>query len=243
MRFKVFLEEMQENNANYIVYQKMLMALDSAHISKKDNSFEYNLGAVVKDSSLSNLIVKIKTGNSTSVKLGVTHKNKYVIEITVDELPDRMEIDTLLSSNKSLMNKFLKCLEYYKSNNKNNSNFELTKQEKIEKYYDRENIEKAYENLVSEIENKLKEYKVARDELMRERDLTLNIAKKHTIEAALKKLKSEYIGDTETEFIKKVKKLPSAEFLAHLDKNANKTIIKRLESFYEQTIKQTIKQI
>ena len=91
--------------------------------------------------------------------------------------------------------------------------------------------------------DKLKEYKVARDELMRERDLTLNIAKKHTIEAALKKLKSEYIGDTETEFIKKVKKLPSAEFLAHLDKNANKTIIKRLESFYEQTIKQTIKQI
>lgn len=236
MRFKSYLTEKTANGIHSLTYQKMLMALDTAHISKKENSYEFNLGVVVKDSSLSGLTVRIKTGDQLSVKLGQTIKGKYIIEVTVDELPDRMEIDALLSSNKSLMNKFIECISYYKSTIKDTSTSERNKQEKIESYYDDKNIEKSYDDLIADIEEKLKEYQKASKELEAERDITVNAAKKNTIDIAIKKLKSELIGSTEAEFIKKVKRLPTAEFLTRLEKHSMKKILKRLESYYNQRI-------
>lgn len=236
MRFKNYLIENASNGVHSITYQKLLMALDTAHISKTENSYEFNLGAVVKDSSLFGLIVKIKTGKSLSVKLGKTASGKYVIEIIVDELPDRMEIDSLMSSNKSLMNKFIECVSYYKSTVKGASTHSPTKQEKVESYYDKGNIEKSYDDLISDIESRIKEYKIASKELQLERDTTVNAAKKNTLDLAIEKLKSEYIGNNEAEFIKKIKSLPSAEFLTHLEKDSIKKILKRLESYYNQKL-------
>lgn len=236
MKFTKFLIERAANSRHTLTYQKLLMALDKAHISRENNYYEFNLGSVVKDSSLSGLFVRISESNQPDTKLGQHKDGRFFIVVTTPKLPDRMQIDSLLSENKDIMYKFIDCIQEYYNQYRENTEVEPNKKEKQEALYDKENIEQNYDELIKAIDLKFQEYKAAIDELEDQKNKTVNAAKKVAAEEAQKRLKNEYFGSNENEFVKKVRKYEEAEFISLLDKKYQKTIEKRLENYYDQKI-------
>ena len=217
-----------------ITYQKLLMALDTAHVSKEDSMYEFNLGSVVKDSSLKGLHVRIQKGDDLSVRLGKHKDGRYIIVISVKKLPERMKIDTMFSTNESLMKKFVDCVEDYYNNYREQSDVEPTKAERSARLLDAKNVEESYDKLVAALDSKLAEYKAALRELEKKEKYTVNMFTKASIEQAKKALKDDYFGNSDSEFVKKVRKMPEADFISYLEKDVQKKIEKRLENYYDQ---------
>lgn len=236
MNFKSYLIEKFESSRHMITYQKLLMALDTAHISKEDSMYEFNLGAVVKDSSLKGLHVRIQKGDDLSVRLGKHKDGRYIIVISVKKLPERMKIDTMFSTNESLMKKFVGCVEDYYNNYREQSDVEPTKAERSAGLLDAKNVEESYDKLVAALDSKLAEYKAALRELEKKEKYTVNMFTKASIEQAKKALKDDYFGNSDSEFVKKVRKMPEADFISYLEKDVQKKIEKRLENYYDQKI-------
>ncbi len=234
MNFKSYLIEKFESSRHMITYQKLLMALDTAHISKEDSMYEFNLGSVVKDSSLKGLHVRIQKGDDLSVRLGKHKDGRYIIVISVKKLPERMKIDTMFSTNESLMKKFVDCVEDYYNNYREQSDVEPTKAERSARLLDAKNVEESYDKLVAALDSKLAEYKAALRELEKKEKYTVNMFTKASIEQAKKALKDDYFGNSDSEFVKKVRKMPEADFISYLEKDVQKKIEKRLENYYDQ---------
>lgn len=237
MSFKTFLIE-QYAGPQAITYQKLLLALDTAHMTKTENYYEFNLGAVVDDSSLRGLNVRIQKSDTNTVKLGQRKDGKYLMVVFSTKLPERTEIDTLLSSNKSLMNKFIKKLAQFENGFKGETDIEeeprMTKRERIVDANDSKSFEENYQKLISAIEQKKKEYDLAVKELDAQEEKTVNQIKKATIRQAKDKLKLEALGKSEGEFIKNALKLPEADFAKSIDKELMTKLKSRLENYYEQ---------
>ncbi len=234
MNFKSYLIEKFESSRHMITYQKLLMALDTAHVSKEDSMYEFNLGSVVKDSSLKGLHVRIQKGDDLSVRLGKHKDGRYIIVISVKKLPERMKIDTMFSTNESLMKKFVDCVEDYYNNYREQSDVEPTKAERSARLLDAKNVEESYDKLVAALDSKLAEYKAALRELEKKEKYTVNMFTKASIEQAKKALKDDYFGNSDSEFVKKVRKMPEADFISYLEKDVQKKIEKRLENYYDQ---------
>lgn len=238
MRFKTFLLEQATTTRHALTYQKLLMALDDAHVTKNDNYYEFNLGSVVKDSTLKGLTVRIQAGEMPSVKLGKHRDGRMILVIEVNELPGRLDIDQMFSSNKSLMNNFIKNVtEFYdKYRTDSPEGSELTKQEKTENLDSKESFEESYDKLISAIDKKMEEFKLAVKDLEQKEQSTVNAMKKAALQSAKNNVKKDIIGNTEKEFVKMMLKLPEADFVALLDKEISKKVIKRLENYYDQKI-------
>lgn len=218
-----------------LTYQKLIMALDKAHISKNEGFYEFNLGSVVKDSTLKGLFVRIQKSDSTDVKLGKHKDGRYVIVIFTNELPERLKIDSMLSWNKALMSDFVQCLQtYYDDYREQTSTDSNTKQERIEQLSNKQTFEESYDKLIAAIEEKMVQYNAAVKELEKTEKFSVNIIASTSAVAAKAKLKEDYFGKTDREFVKKMLKLPEAEFVAYLDKEVQKKVEKRLENYYDQ---------
>lgn len=235
MSFKKFLIE-KHSSRHELTYQKLLIALDDAHVSKGEGFFEFNLGSVVDDSSLSRLTVRIQKGDQVDVKMGNFRDGAgKVLVVFTEQLPSRKEIDTLLSTNKSVMRKFIKALnDYTASNGGAADETKSTKREKLASQNMDENFEDNYQELIDSIEAKKKEYDMVMLELDKEENETVNKLKKASIQAAKNKLKKEFFGTSENEFIKTAMKLPEAEFMKSLDKELQDKVKSRLENYYQQ---------
>lgn len=236
MNFKSYLIEKfeNENSRHFITYQKLLMALDTAHVSKEHSMYEFNLGSVVKDSTLKGLHVRIKKGSELSVNLGKHKDGRYIIVITVKNLPDRMGIDAMFSTNESLMNQFVKHVSDYYTNYRDKSDVEPTKQEREAELMDAKNVESSYDKLVAALDSKVSEYKAALRELEKKEKYTVNVITKASVAQAKEALKNSYFGGSEREFVRKVKKMEEANFISDLEKEVQKKIEKRLENYYDQ---------
>lgn len=234
MNFKSYLIEKFENSRHSITYQKLLMALDTAHVSKEDSMYEFNLGSVVKDSTLKGLHVRIKKGAELSVKLGKHKDGRYIIVVTVKKLPDRMKIDTMFSTNESLMNQFVKCVSDYYTNYRDKSDVEPTKQERTVELMDAKNVEASYDKLIAALDDKVSEYKAALRELEKKEKYTVNAITKASVAQAKETLKNDYFGSGANEFVKKVRKMPEADFISYADKEVQKKIEQRIENYYDQ---------
>jgi len=105
---------------------------------------------------------------------------------------------------------------------------------KTEKMDSKESFEDGYEALITAIEEQFKMYEAALADLQRQEDGTVHVLKKTALQSAKAKLKDEYFGKTEKEFIKKMYKLPEAEFVTYLEKEALNKLNQRLQNYYEQ---------
>ena len=241
MNFKNFL---LFEKAGYIsesaelVYQKILDNLDHGHVDVSDDAIEVNVGKLIKDSRLSNLILHIEnTEGHEYVSLRRKGGAYYIFVKVKDELPSRMEIDSFLSKHSEIFKGFSGAFEeYIESYHENFENDKITTHEKREMYNSKENFEKHYAELMKSIKEKMDSFTKAHKELSNLADASVTSARKAAAELAMKKLKSEEFGSSPREFIKIVLSLPSAEFASHLNKDMLKKLNSRLEDYYEQKI-------
>lgn len=215
-----------------LAYQSMLGALDTSHVNKRENGFQFNLGAVAKLGAYNNLDVRIVQGNVDDVKFGkLKNGEKFIILVTTPNLPKRMEIDSFFD-NEEVMNKMLDAMEQYREldtdeyePNDAEISGDLYKPEKFEEYYDK---------LVDAINKKSEEYSEALEKLKSTK--TVNVFKKASLDDASSKLKHDYFGSNVKEFTKIVMKLPESDFIKHLNKEMKDKLFKRLESLYGQNL-------
>ncbi len=236
MSFKKYLIEKHVNGKYNIAYHKLLSALDAAHIEATDTKYEFNLGSVIKDSTFTNLNVRISQNNQEYVKFGNDSSGKFYVVISTSKLPERMKLDTFLSSNEDVKNKFIEFLADYTANHLNPGEVEKNKHEKTDELYDKGNYEAKYADLVTNIEKKFTEYNKTIEDLDKTYKTTTNDLKKSSIEMAKENLRKEYFGSNDTEFVKIVMKMPEAEFISLLDKEMKDKTVKRLNSFYDQKV-------
>lgn len=236
MGFKKFLIE-KSSSRHELTYQKLLIAIDDAHVSKGENFYEFNLGAVVDDSTLSKLFVRVQKSDNMDVKLGSFKDGRgKVIVVYTDKLPSRKEIDTLLSTNKAIMAKFISALNKFSSEFVGDSteDVKMTKREKLASHDPSEDFEENYEKLIDAVENKKKEYDMVVAELDKDEEVTVNQLKKASIKAAKDKLNKEFFGNSEEEFVKAVLKMAEAQFVKSVDKELQDKLKNRLENYYQQ---------
>lgn len=235
MSFKKYLIEKHVNGKYNIAYHKLLSALDAAHIEATENKYEFNLGSVIKDSVYNNLMVRISKGSEEFVKFG-KGGDKFFIVISTTKLPERMKLDSFLSTDEGIKNKFIGYLADYAANHVDHSKIERNKSEIKDELSNKGNLEDSYNKLIEAVNKKFTEYQKMVDDLDSTASKTFNDLKKSSADIAKNNLKQEYFGSSEQEFIKIVMKLPEAEFIDLLDKEVKDKIIKRLTSFYDQKV-------
>lgn len=214
-------------------YQSMTGALDTSHVDKRENGFQFNVGALSGFGSLSGLDIRLVQGDELSVKLGkLKDSDKYVILVTTPELPNRMDIDKFFDEDESLMNKVLDAMEQYQE--VNSTEYDPSTAEKSEELYKPEKFEEHYDTLVDAINMKKEEYTKAIESLQSSN--TVNAFRKASKEDAVAKLKDDYFGKNVKEFTKKIMKYPEADFIQYLNKEMKDKLFKRLEGLYTQKL-------
>lgn len=234
MNFKQFLIEFTINNKYELAYNKLIYALDDAHVTTKDSYYEFNLGSVIKDAALKGLTVRVQKGPKEEVKLGRHKDGRTVMVIFAKELPERSKIDTLLSDSKAIMTGFVDELEKFTHIYKSDEEQTPSNHEKRHELLNKDTFEKKYEELMKAVEQKFEEYDSVLQDLKDQSEKTVSAFKMASLESAKKKLKEDYFGTSEKEFIKKMLKLPEADFIVHLEKEMLAKLNKRLENYYEQ---------
>lgn len=235
MSFKTFLIESRSAGGSELSYHKLLSGIDTAHVTTSDGKYEFNLGSVIKDSEFKNLFVRIVKARNDDVRLGKHSDGRYFIVVRTTKFPERMEIDSMLSSNKAIKGKFIEAMNTFHTDHRDTTaEVEPSKHEKRQDLGDSKNYEQSYQALVDAIDHKKTEYEAAVAELTKNEQSTVNEIKKSTIQAAKAKLRAEYFGKSEGEFVKLVMKYPEADFISLLDKEIKDKTVNRLENYYDQ---------
>lgn len=238
--FKQFLieraESMASDNLLKMAYLKIIDNVDDGHVNVTDKYYSFNLGNIIGQSTYDDIDVRIQLNDgryNNDVKLGEI-KGKYTIVIFVGKLPKRQEIDTLLSDNKNILNGFIREFKKFKSLNLTDSKNTDKKyrSEKENALFDRSELENNYNKFASDIRAKVEEYNKTKQELESQKETVASDFKKASIELAITNLKKDMIGTNYKEFIKKMSKLESGDFMNYLDKDMVKKLKHRLESLY-----------
>lgn len=233
MKFKEYLIEKSINDSNTIVYHKLLSRLDSAHITVTNDSYEFSVGRVIDDSSLIKFIVKVQKSENNTIEFKKDSDN-YILIISVSDFPKRSDIDRLFSTNNTLMIAFKNYLSKFRSLFNRNDEIPLSKSEKEIQMYDRDNVETSYQKLTDSIKLLKTKFDESVDDIKKQEESTVNKFKKSTLHRASEKLKEDMFGSTQKEFIKKMLKLPEAEFIEYLDKDMKNKILSRLQNYYNE---------
>lgn len=233
MKFKQFLIERNLHSRHELTYHKLLSAIDTAHVDKKDSYYEFNLGMVTKDSTLNNLMMRVQRGSEPGVKLGQHKDGRMFITVFVKKLPERGNIDSFLDKDEKTMHGFIHALDRFFSEYPQDPTADkLTSHEQRERLDGKRPFEEKYNALVTAIDKKMEEYSAAVKDVEKHGE-SVNAFKRTAAESAKSKLKADYFGSNQKEFVKKMLKLPEAEFIAHLEKEVMNKLTKRLENYYE----------
>ncbi len=233
MKFKQFLiEESTKHSRHELTFHKLLSAIDTAHVDKKDGYYEFNLGMVVKDSKLNNLMMRVQSGGE-GVKLGQHQDGRMFVTVFVKKLPERGNIDSMLDRDDKTLQGFVQALtRFFNEYPQDEEADKLTSHEQRERMGSKRSFESKYAELLTSIDKKFEEYLAAVKEV-EQYSTSANAFKRTAAESAKNKLKNDYFGKNQKEFVKKMLKLPEAEFIVHLDKEIIKKLTKRLENYYE----------
>lgn len=222
-------------NKYILIYHKLLSALDKAHIDTSNEQYSFNLGSVIKDSRFRKLTVIITSDSKLKNKVRLGQKdNEFFLYIYLNKLPTRLNIDKILSHNQNILDEFCIEIQNYIENYMDQSNIQLSSHEEEERLIDNNNVEQKYDDLIKKINDLKNEYTNALAELDHTTTFNVNAIKKSSIQLAKDKLKDDYFGKSQKEFIKKMLALPEGKFISLLDKARQKIFISRLENFYDQ---------
>lgn len=243
MSFKTFIalnEGEYINKANLII-QAFIDNLKTAHYNKSENSISFNIGKAVKIAKFSNLELVIRvTSSFQDIKLGKRKDSgRFAIVVNVSELPNITELEKILEK-PSIMRPITKAIEQYLELSLNSDNFNdgyLTDYEKNKKFNQREVFEEHYQKLVNALKDKYSELKKMLDNFERQKAETDNSSRKVTLDMAIDKLKSDYMGKNFKAFQSKAMKTLeeiSPDFKSNLNKDNKKILEDRLKQFFEE---------
>ena len=238
MNFRDFLIEYVDNTGNEadIVLHQILHNVDDAHVDYTDGRLDFNIGIMIKRSSYGDLYVTIMRGDTEFVKLAKNNrKDGFTILITTPSFPRREKIDTFLSK-KAMYSKVMDAMQLFiKEYYDNSSEFE-TEYESDKDVNSPKSFEKMYNSVVSQMKEKIRDYKEIAAGIREEIDETGDEAHKLILVKSLDKLRDEYFGDTFKIFKKRASENLEID-LTRFTKEYKKKFDDRLEDFYEYVIK------
>ncbi len=216
-----------------LVLQQVIDGVDNGHVDYLDSKITFDIGEISDTPKLRGLKLVIRQGKSDSIKLGHSKDDTYAIVIdTTQPLPERKSIDTFLAS-KQVYAGFKKAYENYVNNHHDkNKEYDSNDVENRVKHNSRESFEENYNGLIEAIRGQNKQYLAAVAEIDKELDNIANVGRKHALILAKEKLKDDYLGKSDKEFISKSLALPEAEFSKHLEKEWKEKLESRLKSYY-----------
>lgn len=233
MNFKQFLIERNLHSRHELTFHKLLSSIDTAHIDKKDNYYEFNLGMVTKDSTLNDLMMRVQQGAEPCVKFGQHKDGRMFVTMFVKKLPERGNIDSMLGKDEKTMHGFVHALNRFFDEYEHDTDVnKMSSHEHKERLDNKRSFEQKYAELLTAIDKQTEEYNTAVKEVEKYGE-SANVFKKTAAESAKNKLKLDYFGSNQKEFVKKMLKLPEGQFIEHLDKETMKKLQKRLENYYE----------
>ena len=220
-------------NADFI-YQKVLDALDHAHIDFGEDEIAFHIGKIIKNSNI-DISMVIRPGGHDDVRLG-KNKETGALTIVVDTrsaLPDRDKIDSFLGSDRGRAMKIKKGIVDYLKDHRGGG--EAPTRTKYEEEADTNtNIEDGYERLVKELNSRIVDFKGMIEELKGDMD-TEDAGKQETARGAMAHLAKEQFGENSEEFKKIALGLLGNVKL--VNKENKDKLANRLDSFYDQKIK------
>lgn len=252
MKFKEYLRDTLVEGSSYeneatLVLHKIVDMVDHGHVDVSDTSetMTFNVGQLIKKGAYKNLEVIIrKRGKNTKPRFGVSQKTgKMAIVMDVAKLPDRLEIDSLLSKKEmvaAFKEAFVKYLEIGHDHDDFNGH-EPTNHEKRKNHNNPKTFEESYAKLLKAIKNNIKSFESAALQASNEIENIGHHGKQEVHKIAIRRLASEYFGANEKEFKGVTSKLPEAEFMSHLETEFKKKVEARLGDFYEHTIAPLLK--
>lgn len=236
MGFKDFFASSKTvTNEVDLILNKLIDMLDNAHVDKRDNGYEFNVGQVTKSTNYDGLDVVIRFGQSPNVRYGKKkNEGNCVIVIDVQEEVARVDLDDLIES-KEVASKFkAELLKFLKSDYKvDGDKSPYHKNEKVAGANTRESFEDSYYSLIDAIKSSIEKYTEAKKEIDSQIDQTASAAKQEVLRISLQNLKKESVGSSEKEFIKIMMRLPEAKFADLLEKEQKKKLLSRLADYYE----------
>lgn len=238
MNFKNYLIEthlaeriLHENHE--LVLQKMIDSLDYSHVDYDTSKIMFDMGSVTGTPKLSGLKVVIRPSSQDAIRLGRNGEGNYTIVVdTTSDMPNRADIDTFLSG-KEVYAGFAKVYQQYVSKHFDGSKeYDQTPTEKSLEINSREGFEDGYENLIASLRNTTKQYQDATKELDNKIKSMGNIGKKASLELAKGKLRDDYFGKSEKEFLSKVYGMDDANFVNMLSPEWKQKLESRLTQYY-----------
>lgn len=241
MKFSQFLIEGRAtritlNEKHELVLQKILDAVDDGHVEYTDSLISFDIGVMIDAPQLKGLKLVIRKSPNDSIRLGKGKDDNYAIVIdTSDELPGRQDIDTFLAG-KKLYSGFKKAYDTYVSNyHDRDKKYEPNSTEAKLNANSRDSFEGSYTALIKAAESQRRQYIQAVAEIDKELSGTANVGRKKALELAKHRLKDDYLGKTDKEFIGKILALPEAEFVKNLDKEWKAKLESRLSSYFKSS--------
>lgn len=234
------LKEQNLSEKHDLVLQQVIDGVDNGHVDYLGSKISFDIGEISDTPKLRGLKLVIRPGKTDSVKLGHAKDDTYAIVIdTTEALPEREAIDTFLAGKKVYAG-FKKAYEKYIKNHFDSSKeYEPNDVENKVKHNSRDTFEDSYTGLIEAIRGQNEKYMAAVAEIDKELDNIANIGRKQALVLAKGKLKEEYLGKTDKEFISKAMALPEADFAKHLEKEWKEKLEARLKSYYNANGRQT----
>lgn len=241
MRFTKFLIESKQaekilHEKHDLVLQKVLDAVDNGHVDYSDERILFDIGEISDTPQLRGLKMVIRSGGENNIRLAKAKDSNYAIVIdTTEQLPNRQDIDTFLAR-KEVYSGFKRAYERYaKKYHDKNKVYEPNETQQQVNANSREAFETNYNDLIKAIGSHHQKYSQAVAEIDKELGSIANVGRKQALELAKNKLRDEYLGKDDKEFLSKVLNLPEAGFHKHLDKTWKSKLEGRLGSYYKST--------
>ena len=241
--FKTYLSELvlkegsSELNAD-LIYQKVIDALDNAHIDFDEDRICFHIGRLAKNTAI-DLVMVIRPSDEDEVRLGRDSEGQYTIVVDVsDDLPSRDDIDDFIANDRmrAMHVKQAICRYLDSYHKKQDAPLDKTKYEDEAMNNAHENFEMKYESLVRQLKEKMTEYKGVSEELSREME-TEDMGKREAAKMAMVGLAKEYFGENADEFKKIVSGMMKNDYLKGLTKENKDKLFNRLDSYYEQKVR------
>lgn len=254
--FRTFLSEkvIRDSNTSVnsdVIFQKIIDRIDTGHVDCDDDRIEFHVGRLIKNSNI-DLCMVIRPSDSDIIRLGKKKDSNEMCLVvdTTQPLPIRSEIDSFLAKNREVTQGVKsKIQEYLKTYFDADSPSEVkTKYEEDKEVNTSKSFENKYKEMVSDLNEKIKEFKEMTEMLRKEHQETSDEGKKATVKMAIRQLAKESFGENMDEFKKIARGILSKDasgkntgFANNLSPENKKRLDSRLESYYDQKIKPLLK--
>lgn len=238
MGFSRYLTENKNlKNEATLVLHKIISMVDNGHVDATEDSLRFSVGALIHKGAYNKLFVVIRKGTE-GMQLGrsKTAEGVSAIVIGVDKLPDRKNIDTLLSKTDNF-NKFVETFVTYLVRVHDHQG-DHDKHDSEREVENNEGFEENYAALIAEFnDTNVSQYEKAVADVTGSTKDNGSAIHQEVSKLSLGNLKKEFIGNSEAEFLALVKKLPAYEKFTKIDKALAQKLEARLKTFYNGSIR------